>query len=171
VIWVFNNVTKRNINPKTSLKPPLFCNHQFLIHHIPSFFRFWGNINNSAFAAIGGGRRMRQSTLGGRCEGGVWQRGDSRSWLWEGAAVATVPPSIAPPPTIRCRSAVRWRLRQWQQRQCHRAGCNESGRWTARWEWAGGGAGGNDDGGCNVGGGAILTTMTARRRWWRWGGQ
>jgi len=48
---------------------------------------------------------------------------------------------------------------------------NESGRWTARWEWAGGGGGGNDDGGGNVasqkaGSGAIATTMTARRRWW-----
>ena len=31
-----------------------------------------------------------------------------------------------------CRSAVRWRLWRCQRRQCHRAGCNESGRWTAR---------------------------------------
>ena len=32
----------------------------------------------------------------------------------------------------RCRSAVRRRLRRSQRRRCHRAGCNESGRWTAR---------------------------------------
>ena len=31
----------------------------------------------------------------------------------------------------RCRSAVRRRLRRSQRRRCHRAGCNESGRWTA----------------------------------------
>ena len=32
----------------------------------------------------------------------------------------------------RCRSAVRRRLRRSQRQRCHRAGCNESGRWTAR---------------------------------------
>jgi hypothetical protein len=30
---VFNNLTRRNINPKTSLKSPPFCNHQFYLHH------------------------------------------------------------------------------------------------------------------------------------------
>ena len=33
MIWVFNNLTERNFNPKTSQNPHQFRNHQFLLHH------------------------------------------------------------------------------------------------------------------------------------------